>query len=66
MSIISFEAIINNDQIQLPPNIPLPNQTKVYVIVPDFKRVRKAHINTPHLVYPKQASDFTKEVYEEK
>jgi hypothetical protein len=35
MSVATFEGIVQNGRICLPPNVRLPEKTKVYVIVPN-------------------------------
>jgi hypothetical protein len=41
----------------------LPDNTKVYVIVPDMKL---AEIHSPGLLHPEQAADFKLKVIEER
>ena len=61
MSVTTFEGIVENGQIRLPDNIQLPEQTKVYVVIP----ARTAEPPTPRLIsprlaHPEQAKDFQK------
>lgn len=66
MEIISFEGEINSGQIKLPPNLNIPDKTKVYIIIPNIKIKNKAFIDSPRLTNPKQAADFKKEIIEVK
>ena len=63
MRINTFEGIVDNGQIKLIDNVRLPNNAKVYVIVPDMKF---AEIHSPSLLHPEQAADFKLQIIEEK
>lgn len=65
MSIITLEGVIDNGQVRLRDNVRLPDNTRVYVIVPDIEVEQVAHIYSPRLVHPEQAADFKLEVTEE-
>jgi len=65
MSVMSFEGVIENGKIRLTENVRLPENVKVYVVVPDVESKLTAYIGSPHLVYPEQAEEFKKEVIEE-
>jgi hypothetical protein len=70
MSITAFEGIIENGQIRLPHHLNLPEQLKVYVIIPSYNIEPSAensvyHLYTPHLAHPAQAQDFAKEIINE-
>ncbi len=62
MAISTFEGIVENGQIRLPDQIQLPENTKVYVLIPDFETVSPASVASPRLVNPAQAADFVKEI----
>lgn len=64
MSISAIEGIVENGQIRLLDSVKLPENTKVYVVVPDLEPTPKARIYSPRLVHPEQARDFVKEVTE--
>ena len=64
MSIASFEGIVKNGAIQLRDNVTLPEKTRVYVVIPDFEAGPQAHVYSPRLVHPGQASDFAKQILE--
>jgi hypothetical protein len=64
MKISTFEAIVENGQIRLPPSIRLPEKAKVYVVIPGVEVPSAAYIGSPRLAKPEQVSDFQKEVIE--
>ncbi len=64
MKVATFEAIVENGQIRLPPSIHLPEKAKVYVVIPGIEVPSAAYIGSPRLARPEQASDFQKEVIE--
>jgi hypothetical protein len=65
MKVATFEGIVENGQIQLPPDVHLPEKTRVYVVIPDVEIKQPAYIGSPKLVHKEQAADFKKEVIEE-
>lgn len=65
MKIATFEAIVENGQIRLPPSIRLPEKAKVYVVIPGIEVPSAAYIGSPRLAKPEQVSDFQKEVIED-
>ena len=64
MAISTFEGIVENGRIRLQDDIALPEQTKVYVVIPDFEAISRAHVYSPHLVHPEQAAAFVKQIIE--
>jgi len=60
-----YEAEVDQDKIILANNVRLPHKSKVYVVVPDLKIVKIAHIFSPRLANPEQAADFKMKVTEE-
>jgi len=64
MSISTFEGTVENGQIRLRDNVTLPENSKVYMIIPDFEAAPQAYVSSPRLVHPEQASDFTKQIVE--
>ena len=64
MSKISFEGIVEQGQIKLPPNIQFPEKTKIHVVLSDAKLQSTAHIFSPRLANPAQAKDFVLEITE--
>jgi hypothetical protein len=67
MTTTTIEGIIENGAVRLPPNIHLPERSKVLVIVPGIDRPNvTSHVASPRLAHPEQAADFAKTVVEEK
>lgn len=65
MSIVTLEGVVEKGQIRLTTGIHLPDNTKVYIVVPGIQIEPGARIFSPHLVHPKQVADFKMEVVEE-
>ncbi len=63
MGIIAFEGVVDKGQIRLKSKVLLPDQIKVYVMIPDFE-VHQVQLVSPRLAHPEQAADFKKEVIE--
>jgi hypothetical protein len=64
MSVASFEGIVENGRIRLEPAVQLPENTRVYVLVPNPPTLPTARMSSPRLLHPEQAADFTMEVVE--
>jgi hypothetical protein len=62
VSIVTLEGIVEHGQVRLPANVRLPDNTKVYVVVPDVEIEQVARIFSPRLARPEQASDFAMEI----
>jgi hypothetical protein len=62
MSLITFEATVEDGHIRLPSDVRLPNHTRVYVLVPDPQAAPVARVISPRLVHPEQAADFQMQV----
>lgn len=65
MQITTYEGVVENGQIRLKLPINLPEQAKVYVIIPSLEMKPAARIYSPRLAHPEQAIDFIKEIVEE-
>ncbi len=65
MSIVTFEGIVEQGQIRLKSNVRLPENTRVFVVVPDVQVEKVAHIFTPRLARREDATDFEMEVSRE-
>lgn len=66
MSVTAIEGVVEDGVIRLPESIHLPENARVYVVIPDEgTALKKTHIFSPRLVDPEQAVDFTKDVVEE-
>jgi len=67
MSIITFEGTVHDGMIKLADNVRLPDNTKVYIVVPDLNEeqaAQQARLYSPRLAHPEQPVDFTMEVIE--
>jgi len=64
MAISTFEGIVKDGQIRLRDKVRLPENTEVYVVIPDFESAPGARALSPRLVHPEQASDFVKQIVE--
>ena len=64
MTVKTFEAVVHNGSIQLLDDVPLRENSKVFVIVPDMRDKPTAHVISPRLANPDQAKDFRKQVVE--
>lgn len=64
MNEISFEGIVEQGQIKLPPSIQLPERTKVQVVVSILNHQPSLRIFSPRLAHPAQAQDFVMEITE--
>jgi hypothetical protein len=65
MGIVTFEGIVEQGQIRLKNNVRLPENTRVFVVVPDVQVEKVAHIFTPRLARREDATDFEMEVSRE-
>jgi len=65
VAVTSFEAVVENGQIRLPPNVHLPDSARVYVVVPEVQWKPLTQMASPRLVDPRQAEDFRMEVVPE-
>jgi hypothetical protein len=64
VSISPIEGIVQNGQIHLLGDVVLPENTKVYVVMPSAESIPTARVYSPRLAHPEQASDFVKQVVE--
>ncbi len=64
MSITTYEGVVEKGKIRLKSGVRLPENAKVYVIVPDLQVQKKktARVLTPRLTHRKQAGDFKMKV----
>ena len=65
MKVVTYEAVVENGHVRLPPGVVLPEKTTVYVVVPGTKVQRTAHFRSPRLADPAQAARLELEVVEE-
>jgi hypothetical protein len=61
----TYEGVVENGHVTLPPNADIPDKTRVYVLVPDVVTQKTLHIPSPRLVHPEQAKDFEMQVIED-
>jgi hypothetical protein len=59
---ITLEGVVERNRIRLKANVRLPENTKVYVIVPDVQAEQVARVYSPRLAHPAQAADFKMEI----
>jgi hypothetical protein len=60
----TYEGIVENGRVILPPNTDIPDKTPVYVLVPDMEMQRTFRVMSPRLAHPEQAKDFEKQIVE--
>ncbi len=65
MKVVTYEAVVENGRVQLPPGVTLPEKATVYVVVPGMTAQREAHFRSPRLADRVQAARFELEVIEE-
>lgn len=65
MNLQLLEGTVAQGQVQLPPEIHLPENLRVYVLVPEALAQPVVHVYSPHLKNPAQITDFKMEVLEE-
>ncbi|NOH04110.1 MAG: hypothetical protein HND47_20135 [Chloroflexi bacterium] len=60
MTVLTYEGVVEKGRIRLKSGVKLPDNIKVYVVVPDLQPGEKKVIQmlTPRLANPKQAADF--------
>lgn len=61
----TYEGIVEDGHVTLPPNADIPEKTRVYVLVPEVETQRTYYVASPRLVHPEQAKDFELQVTEE-
>jgi hypothetical protein len=61
----TYEGVVENGHVTLPPDAAIPEKTRVYVLVPDIEGKRIPRIFSPRLAHPEQEKDFEKLVIEE-
>lgn len=68
MAVTTYEGIVEKGKIRLKAGVKLPENAKVYVIVPDSRMEKKkaVQILTPRLAHPENAARFKMTVTEEK
>jgi hypothetical protein len=64
MKTTTYEAVVENGQVYLPEDAYIPENTKVYVVVPSGE-ITSVRLASPRLAHREQAAAFAKEVEEE-
>lgn len=64
MPVVTLEGFVQDGQIRLSIDTPLPERAKVYVVIPEFVPPSSLHLRSPRLAQPEQAADFVKQVIE--
>jgi hypothetical protein len=65
MSVMTVEGIVENGRIRLREGVTLPENAKVYVVVPEAEGAAArvaARVRSPRLARPEQAGEFAKQV----
>jgi hypothetical protein len=66
MSVTTFEGIVEQGKIRLASDVQLPDNTRVYIIVPDIELKEPGlTLHSPRLAHPERASEFEMEVVEQ-
>ena len=65
MSVATFEGVVEQGRIRLESGVRLPENTRVYVVVPDIRVERSARMISPRLAHPEQAKEIELEVIDE-
>ena len=63
--VTTLHGIVENGQIRLAGDVRLPENVRVYVVIPGIDLAPASHINSPRLAHPEQVTDFEKRVTEE-
>lgn len=66
MALTTYEGVVEKGKIRLKTRVRLPENTKVYVVVPENEQKKVARMASPRLVHRKQAADFRMIVSEDK
>jgi hypothetical protein len=68
MAVATYEGVVEQGKIRLKAGVKLPENAKVYVVVPDLKMDKKkaVEILSPRLVHRGDANQFKMKVTEEK
>ena len=61
----TYEGVVENGRVRLPPDADILEGTPVYVLVPNAETHPLPRIATPHLADPDQAKDFEKQIVAE-
>ena len=62
MTVSTLEGIVVNGRIRIRNSVVLPENARVFVVIPDFEDMPQRHVYSPRLSHPKQIADFEKEI----
>lgn len=62
MSVITLEGVVRDGQIRLEGDVRLPENAKVYVIIPEAGSPQRVRVASPRLVHRDQLKDFQMEI----
>jgi hypothetical protein len=65
MSVTTVEGTVENGEIKLPPNVHLPDNAKVYIVIPGMVVTPTIRAGRPRLAHAGDAADFQKQVIQE-
>ena len=65
MSVVALEGVVEHGQIKLKNAARLPENTKVFVVIPGMEVQGTARVISPRLARPEQVQDFEMEMVEE-
>jgi hypothetical protein len=67
MQVVTYEGVVENGCVRLPPGSFLPEKAKVYVVVPEMTIPSMVHMRSPRLADPSKAAELLKvEVIDER
>ena len=64
MNVLTVEGVVEGDKIRLLDPLNVPDDTRVYVVVPDASAIERVHVFSPHLRHSDQSADFGLKVSE--
>ena len=62
MAVVTFEAVVENGQVRLPPDVVLPERQTVFVVVPDVVSPAAPKLPGVRLADPADAAKFEMKV----
>jgi hypothetical protein len=65
MNVTTLEGIVEKGQIRLPANVHLPDNAKVYIVIPDLVVTPTIHVGSPRFVQAGDAAAFEKQVIQD-
>lgn len=61
----TYQGTVVRGEIRLDGNVELPENVRVFVVVPEASDTSSARIRTPRLAHPEQVREFQMEVHDE-